>query len=78
VSDARNSQVEWRDLLALSHREILVELLMPLLALAAALIAGAVRCWPLLVLASAVMFMFWLARESRCISSFPGLAQRWE
>jgi fatty acid desaturase len=60
VSDARNSQVEWRDLLALSHREILVELLMPLLALAAALIAGAVRCWPLLVLASAMMFMFGL------------------
>lgn len=60
MSDARNSQVEWRDLLALSHREILVELLMPLLALAAALIAGAVRCWPLLVLASAMMFMFGL------------------
>lgn len=57
MRDARLSQVRWRDLVALSRVEILRELALPLSALGLALLAGAMHCWPLLVLASAVMFM---------------------
>ena len=57
MRDARLAAVAWRDLVALSRFETARELALPLIALASALLAGAARCWPLLVLASAVLFM---------------------
>lgn len=60
MRDARLAAVEWRDLAALNRVEVARELALPFVALAAALLAGAVRCWPLLVLASGAMFMLGL------------------
>lgn len=57
MRDVRLAQVRWRDLVALSGFEILRELALPLAAFGLALLAGAFEIWPLLVLASAVMFM---------------------
>lgn len=57
MRDARLAAVAWRDLVTLSRFETARELALPLVALAAALLAGAARCWPLLVLAGGALFM---------------------
>lgn len=57
MRDARLAAVAWRDLVALDRCEVARELVLPFAVLAVALLAGAARCWPLLALASGVMFM---------------------
>jgi len=57
MRDLRRAGIEWRDLAALTRLEIVRELSLPLFALGLAVLAGTTRCWPLLVLASALMFM---------------------